>query len=163
DGGMPGARVRSVFAEIIGVGFGLDGTSARLTIDGDGAPATLVAKWCSAANAEREERFYRTVAPRLELRLAKLFACRIDASSGRVVAARDALSRAPATFVHADLHLDNVLFLDDGAPVILDWTDACRGPGAVDFARLLVECMPSASRRARQDSLSARYVAKLAA
>lgn len=55
-----------------------------------------------------------------------------------------------------------MLFRPDGAPVILDWTDAARGPAAVDFARLLVESMTSESRRAAQSPLAARYVAALA-
>jgi hypothetical protein len=252
-GAFPSARVRSVAHEIIGVGFGLDGTCARLTLDGDGVPATLVAKWCSPDDARRETSFYRDVAPRLDLRLATLHASAIDAERGLVVTsdvaparqgdtlvgataaesdamtdamasmhaafwddadapalaglprwtgevpgrkvaealpkfvaewsgrlapaaievatrlpedfpvAVAALLRAPPTLVHTDLHLDNVLFLADGTPVILDWTDARRGPAALDFARLLVEQMTSAARRERQERLTRRYVAALAA
>jgi aminoglycoside phosphotransferase (APT) family kinase protein len=80
----------------------------------------------------------------------------------RLDAARATLARAPTTLVHADLHLDNVLFLDDGAPVILDWPSACRGPAAVDFARLLVEGMTFTARRARQEALTRRYLVALA-
>lgn len=254
---LPAARVRRISTEIIGVGFGLDGTSARVTLDGDGVPATLVVKWCSAENASREERFYRQVAPRLELRLASLLGARVDAKSARgvlvlsdvaparqgdtVVGATEAesdaltdlmarlhapfwggsglpelapipryagdgpgqaariaevlprflaewagrlppealalaaelpervsaaigwLAQSPPTLVHADLHLDNVLFLEDGTPVVLDWPSACRGPAALDFARLLVEGMTSAARRARQERLMRRYLDALAA
>jgi len=254
EGGvLPAARVRRITSEVIGVGFGLDGTSVRATIDGDGTPATLVVKWCSAENARSEAHFYRAVAPRLELRLATLLGARIDeeggilvlsdvaparqgdtlvgatepesealtdamagfhalwwgaadvpvvaplpswvsddeASSGRiaeavprflaawagrlppaalafaeqlpghVTAARAALARAPETLVHADLHLDNVLFLDDGVPVVLDWPSACRGPAALDFARLVVEGLTSAARRDREGRLLHRYLAAL--
>jgi len=74
----------------------------------------------------------------------------------------EALLRAPPTLVHTDLHLDNVLFLADGTPVILDWPDARRGPAALDFARLLVDHMTSAARRERQERLVLRYRAALA-
>lgn len=250
------ARVRRLTAEIIGVGYGLDGTSARLTIDGDGVPPTLVAKWSSREDARREAGFYRGVAPRLDLRLATLYASAIDDAAERgvlvlsdvaparqgdtlvgtteaesdaladamasfhaafwdapedpalasfprwvdtrcpydriaerlpkfvadwtgrvptaaldvamrlpesVPRAREALARAPATLVHTDLHLDNVLFLEGGAPVVLDWTDARRGPAALDFARLLVEGMTTEARRARRERLTRRYHAALAA
>jgi len=256
DGGLPAACVRRVATQIIGVGYGLDGTSARVTLEGDGVPATLVAKWSAAADARIETSFYREVAPRLDLRLAALLGARIDdetkrgalllsdvapAKQGdtlvgttdaesdalcdamasfhatfwgapedpvlatfplwidtrcpydriaerlpkfvadwtgrvppaaldaamrlpeRVPLARASLARAPATLVHTDLHLDNVLFLEGGAPVILDWTDARRGPAALDFARLLIEGMTSAARRARQERLTRRYHAALAA
>jgi len=65
--------------------------------------------------------------------------------------------------VHADLHLDNVLFRPSGVPVILDWTDASRGPGAIDFARLFCEGMTSPMRRAQQEALTIRYAHALAA
>lgn len=248
------ARVRGVATEVIGVGYGLDGTCARVTLDGDCVPATLVAKWCSTENAAHETSFYRDVAPRLDVRLATLFATETDASAergllllsdvaparqgdvlvGATSAESDALTdamasihaaywddadspslaglppwggawpgrrvgeslpkfvaewggrlppaaiqaalrlpetapaavgrllRAPPTLVHTDLHLDNVLFLEDGSPVILDWTDARRGPAVLDFARLLLEGMTSAARRERQERLILRYHAALA-
>jgi tRNA A-37 threonylcarbamoyl transferase component Bud32 len=38
------------------------------------------------------------------------------------------------TFLHRDLHPDNVIMAADG-PVVIDWSGACRGPAAVDTAR----------------------------
>ena len=35
--------------------------------------------------------------------------------------------------VHGDLHPDNVLLTADG-PVVIDWTNACRGPAGADAA-----------------------------
>ena len=257
EGGvLPGARVRCIATQIIGVGFGLDGTSARVTVDGDAAPATLVVKWCAAENARYESHFYRAVAPRLGLRLATLYGARIDEATKRGVlvlsdvaparqgdtlvgatesesvaltdamagfhalywgaadvpvlspvppwlgggglhpdglvevlpkfltewaerlppsalalaadlpervnAVRTSLARSPTTLIHADLHLDNVLVLEDGVPVVLDWPSACRGPAAVDVARLLVEGMTSEARRVQQERLTLRYLAALA-
>ena len=49
------------------------------------------------------------------------------------------------TLVHADLHLDNVLFEEEGRPVILDWARAARGPAAIDLVELLL-AMASLSR-----------------
>ena len=226
---LPEARVRRLATQIIGVGYGLDGTSARVSLDGEGVPATLVAKWCSAENARWEERFYREVAPRLDIPLATLLGARIDAEAARgvlllsdvsparqgdtvvgateaesdaltdvmarlhapfwggsglpdlapvprwagdgprqaarvaevlprflaewrgrlppaalvlaselperVIAAVGALGQAPVTLVHADLHLDNVLFLGDGTPVVLDWPSACLGASAPSTSR----------------------------
>lgn len=254
---LPRARVRGLGTQIIGVGYGLDGTSARVTLDGDDVPDTVVVKWSPAENARREACFYRHIAPHLDVRLATLLGARMDAEGGRGVlvlsdvaparqgdtivgatasesdalvdtmarlhapfwgggrlpdlaavpmwardgagqaarvlellppflaawegrlpaaalrcaaalpprlaAASDRLAQSPATLVHADLHLDNVLFLADGTPVVLDWPSACRGPAALDLARLLVEGMPSAARRERQERLMLRYLAALAA
>jgi thiamine kinase-like enzyme len=50
---------------------------------------------------------------------------------------------APTTLLHADLHLDNVVF--EGShehPVILDWARVARGPAAYDLAELLFGMTP---------------------
>jgi thiamine kinase-like enzyme len=72
------------------------------------------------------------------------------------------LEEGPQTVVHADLHAENVLFRPTGEPVILDWTDASRGPAAADVARLLVEAPTIDARRAHEDDLLRVYVAELA-
>lgn len=261
SGRFPGVRVRSVTAERIGVGFGLDGTSIRAQLVGDGAPATVVVKWTSAVNVRSEQCFYRHAAPRLDLRLPTLIAAQIDETAGRgvlvlsdiaparqgdtllgaspaesdalidamaeyhalywegrhgsdapaipvcsaaprwlradeewrqklvaalprfrelwadrlpsaaiefaadlptrVASARDGLAAAPRTLVHGDLHLDNVLFIEEEVPVILDWPSAYRGPAGVDFWRLLLEGMTIAARHERQERLVARYLQAL--
>ena len=43
----------------------------------------------------------------------------------------------PSTVVHGDLHLDNVVWRADGAPVILDWANCGRGPGVIDLAEVI--------------------------
>jgi aminoglycoside phosphotransferase (APT) family kinase protein len=69
---FPMARLRRVTHEIIGVGFGLKGTSARVMLEGDGVPKTLVVKWAPTKDVQREAHFYEVLAPRLTLRLAQL-------------------------------------------------------------------------------------------
>lgn len=46
------------------------------------------------------------------------------------------LSELPPTLVHGDLHLDNILFVDE-QPVVLDWAGCRRGPAAQDLAAVL--------------------------
>jgi len=257
DGGaFPSARVRRTSAQIIGAGFGFVGVVARVTLEGDDVPPTIVAKWCSAKDAAAEARFHRDIAPALDLDLAAVFGTDEDAAAGRAVllfadvapskqgdvlvgatpaeaaalvdsmarfhsrfwrsqsdpalaglrrwgvgaedriarttaglprflelwgdrlppaaraaaralpsrlpAAYDVLRIAPTTLIHADLHLDNVLFREGGTPVILDWTDAARGPVAADLARLLVDGLPAADRRPDvRRRLVERYVAAM--
>jgi Ser/Thr protein kinase RdoA (MazF antagonist) len=81
----------------------------------------------------------------------------------RVPEAVATLERCPPTLIHADLHLDNVLFLEDGTPVILDWPSACSGAPALDVGRLLTEGMTTKARHDRQDRLLERYLAILRA
>jgi Ser/Thr protein kinase RdoA (MazF antagonist) len=50
--------------------------------------------------------------------------------------ARQRLDRAPSTLLHADLHLDNILFDRDRA-IVLDWARCARGPAVLDLADLL--------------------------
>jgi phosphotransferase family enzyme len=252
-----GRPVRGVSHAIIGVGFGLAGTSARLTLDGDGVPRTLVAKWAPTKDVRAEANFHDVLAPRLDLPLARLVAHASDdgadrglllfedagparqgdvlvgatkpeaaalvgqmarlhaafwartddpavaclpawpddaakrvrqaeealpgflaAFGGRVPPAalafasdlpkrmEDAfaeLGAAPQTLVHGDLHLDNVLFREDGTPVVLDWPSAKRGPAAADFGHFLVESLTPDARRAEGHALAERHVATLAA
>jgi thiamine kinase-like enzyme len=56
--------------------------------------------------------------------------------------ARERLADAVDTLVHADLHLDNVLFEDGERPVVLDWARAARGPAAIDLVELLLAMTP---------------------
>ncbi len=77
-----------------------------------------------------------------------------------------ALDDAPATVIHADLHLDNVLFNPESvAPpvVVLDWQSVCRGPAAVDIAQFVVGSLAPVSRRAAEAALLAEYHARLVA
>ena len=70
------------------------------------------------------------------------------------------LAAAPETLLHADLHLDNVLFA--GArqrPILLDWARAARGPAAIDVIELLVEIVEPEDR----EFVLASYLEALAA
>jgi streptomycin 6-kinase len=258
DGAFPDAHVRGITKERIGEGYGWDGVLARVTIDGDRAPPSVVAKWCGAGAARNEERFSRDIAPLVALATARVFGASYDAASDRallvledVVPARqgdylaglaprdaevladamaalhapfwgrvdvvapawltpwrlctdvpdrlkrtedavvpfleiwrarlssdaraairalpktlplacEALSRAPATVIHADLHVENVLFRADGSPVVLDWTDVARGPAAVDFAKFLLNAPDSTARNALARASAPRYLDGLA-
>ncbi len=75
-----------------------------------------------------------------------------------------ALDRTPATVVHADLHLDNILFNPPGtAPpaVVLDWQGVASGAAAVDVALFVYGSLDVAERRAAEDDLLRRYHALL--
>ena len=61
------------------------------------------------------------------------------------------LAQAPTTLIHADLHLDNILFSPSGhsPPVIvLDWQTVSWGPAAVDLAVMLATSLSVEQRRA---------------
>lgn len=58
--------------------------------------------------------------------------------------ALDLLEGAPQTLLHADLHLDNVLFEGDAAdPILIDWARVARGPAAIDLVELLFSIAPA--------------------
>lgn len=76
------------------------------------------------------------------------------------------LAEAPATLIHADLHLDNILFSppDSDLPVtILDWQSISRGAAAIDVALFLFGSLSIEQRRAVGQELLARYHALLVA
>ena len=89
-------------------------------------------------------------------------AARIDELAVRVPEAASILAAAEPTFMHSDLHLDNVMFIGD-EPVYLDWPDGRIGPGVVDLGRVLLEGMTLAQRRERQSDLIALYRSTLEA
>ena len=65
---------------------------------------------------------------------------RVESLSARAV---ELLSEAPQTLLHADLHLDNILFEGDVEhSVILDWARVARGPAAIDLVELLFSLAP---------------------
>ncbi len=55
----------------------------------------------------------------------------------------------PRVLIHADMHLDNVIFAPDGHAVLLDWQSVSLGPAAYDVARLLVESVDEPDDGAR--------------
>lgn len=76
----------------------------------------------------------------------------------------DTLTAAPATVIHADLHLDNILFNPpDAVPpvVVLDWQSVCCGSCAVDIAHFVIGSLNVDDRRAVADDLLRHYHALL--
>lgn len=91
--------------------------------------------------SERREQFLRRFAGRAEPSLLAL----LDQVHAVQARGDERLAGAPATLLHADLHMDNVLFVGDRAsPVLLDWARAARGPAAIDVAELLFQMAPLA-------------------
>lgn len=71
---------------------------------------------------------------------------------------------APMTLIHADIHVDNILFSTrekDAPAVILDWQSVNRGRGAYDLAYFLISSLEPADRRAWEDELLREYHATL--
>lgn len=70
----------------------------------------------------------------------------------------------PATVIHGDYRLDNLLFQPDGPEVIaVDWQTMARGPGARDVAYFLGTSLESAARREHEQSLVKSYHGELIA
>ena len=72
--------------------------------------------------------------------------------------ANQRLAAAAPTLLHADLHLDNVLFdRASGHPIVLDWARVARGPAVFDLTELLFEIGQPGDR----EQLLATYLATL--
>jgi hypothetical protein len=77
-----------------------------------------------------------------------------------------ALHARQKTLIHADLHLDNMLFeaRGDGRSVtVLDWQTVSVGPPAVDVALFLFGSLSVEDRRAAESELFDRYVGLVSA
>jgi hypothetical protein len=64
------------------------------------------------------------------------------------------------TLIHADLHLDNVIFRDDspdGAVAIIDWQSVSKGLAAVDLSMFVVTSLGPDDRRKAETELLAEY------
>ncbi|MDJ0953292.1 MAG: aminoglycoside phosphotransferase family protein [Acidimicrobiia bacterium] len=86
---------------------------------------------------------------------------RLAACSDEATAAIQVLALGPASWVHRDPHLDNILWRADGSPVLLDWSGAAIGPPAVDVAVLLVSLAFRNDAPIDPDQLLARYASSL--
>jgi Phosphotransferase enzyme family len=92
----------------------------------------------------------RSVIEQLRSRLARVLA---------------ALGAGQHTFIHADLHLDNVIFDGRGngrSAVALDWQTACIGSPAWDVALFLFDSLSIDDRRVAEDALLQGYATLLA-
>jgi hypothetical protein len=75
------------------------------------------------------------------------------------------LAAGPATLIHGDLHLDNVIFDargDGRSAVVFDWQMASVGAPASDVALFLFGSLGVEDRRAAEGALLDRYAALLA-
>ena len=79
-----------------------------------------------------------------------------------VPALLDALDALPATLVHGDSRLDNLLFRPgELTPVIVDWQGISRGPGMLDVGYFLTQSLTVADRRAHGRRLVEHYQSEL--
>lgn len=125
----------------------------------DAPAAAVLPRWGVGSDtgprphARRAARFAKRLGPFAARRsipaplLAHLEALAATDAAGvhAIEAAYARLAALPVTLVHADLHLDNLLFApgDDPAGVgVLDWQSASIGPGVADLVRFVVESCP---------------------
>lgn len=66
-----------------------------------------------------------------------------------VAEAGTTLANGASSWIHGDMHLDNVLFRSDDSVVILDWANATIGPPAVDLAHVFSEGIASGDPESR--------------
>jgi aminoglycoside phosphotransferase (APT) family kinase protein len=135
---------------------------------GERAPADAFPRWGTDAD-ERQERYEERAGVFLE-RYAETLSPdvrsiveRLRSRLGSLVAA---LANRPQTLVHADLHLDNLIFGRSGprpSVAVLDWQTAVIGPPAVDVAFFLCDSLSITDRRRAEGSLCDHYVERLEA
>lgn len=116
-----------------------------------GSPALEQSQWLpSVASWERDADWFE---PRRALFMRR-FGHRLDdrarALLDRIVQAQKVanqrLAGATSTLLHADLHLDNLVFVNGREPVYLDWARCARGPLALDLYDLLFPMIHEADR-----------------
>ncbi|MEX2293283.1 MAG: phosphotransferase [Acidimicrobiales bacterium] len=66
------------------------------------------------------------------------------------------------TYAHGDVRLDNVFFPEVGEPYLIDWQIGTRTTGAYDLAYFVSQSLSTETRRANEQRLRDRYLAKLA-
>jgi ecdysteroid kinase len=89
----------------------------------------------------------------------------IDQLRSRLASVLAALAAGPHTLIHADLHLDNVIFDARGADrsaVVLDWQTASVGSPAWDVALFVSGSPGIEDRRGAEDALLDRYATLIA-
>ena len=126
-----------------------------------------VPRWSEGAD-DRPARYQRQIAPFLQK-----WGMTIDPDIVRIVerlgncygVVLSRLAELPDTLIHADLHLDNVLFAPDETgrrAVILDWQSICWGPAVADVTQFVIGSLPPELRRSSGHDLIALYVECLA-
>jgi aminoglycoside phosphotransferase (APT) family kinase protein len=94
---------------------------------------------------------------RFPLILTADLSARLHGLPEKVARAIEHLRSGPASWIHVDAHLDNVLWRPDGRAVLLDWCGAAIGPPSVDVARCLTEGLDAGSRPQRAAALMSAY------
>jgi Phosphotransferase enzyme family len=116
----------------------------------------------------RQERYNRQAAVFLERHGDAIPAAArsvIERLRSRLAYVLATLAAGPRTLIHADLHLDNVIFDGRGngrSAVVLDWQTACIGSPAWDVALFLFDSLSIDDRHAAEDALLQRYATLLA-
>lgn len=116
----------------------------------------------------RQERYARQVDVFLERhgdRLPPGISDVLERLRSRLAGIASALHAREKTLIHADLHLDNLLFDargDGGSVTVLDWQTVSVGPPAIDVALFLVDSLSVEDRRAAESELLERYIDLLA-
>ena len=119
--------------------------------------------------ADRQERYAAIVEQFLEGsgdRLPPVVVRIADRLRSQLAAVAATLDSGPRTLIHADLHLDNIVFSTAGAarPVtLLDWQTVSSGPPAWDLAMFLVGSLTVEDRRTDEAGLLDRYLTRLSA
>ncbi|MFL5699646.1 MAG: oxidoreductase family protein [Ktedonobacteraceae bacterium] len=84
----------------------------------------------------------------------------IEALAAHYGAVRERLQQTPATMIHGDLHLDNILFsplIHEPSVIVIDWQSVARGRGTIDLALFLFGSLETSTRRAVEGDLLWRY------
>jgi thiamine kinase-like enzyme len=114
-------------------------------------------RWADRLDA-RQERYDRSVSVFLE-RFGDRFPAEVRVLSerlrSRLAAVVAPLVERDRALIHADLHLDNVIFdaPPGGRVVILDWQTACIGHPALDFVNFVYSSLSTDDRRAAEVDL----------
>ncbi|MDJ0523671.1 MAG: hypothetical protein QNJ90_16495, partial [Planctomycetota bacterium] len=93
-----GARIHALDVRIIGVGYGLDGVAAHVTLVAEGGPpdrpASLVVKFAPAPRGPAEVSFYERVAPHMPIRLPRYYGGFVSAEAQHAVLLLEDLTAA---------------------------------------------------------------------
>jgi hypothetical protein len=118
--------------------------------------------WWGGDHAPRQQRLARQIVPFLDRwgpTIPPEVVAIIERLGTTYASLLEALDRRPRTIIHADLHLDNVLFdvPTRNAPVILDWQSLLLGPAMLDVGRFIAESLSPADRRQHEVELLELY------
>ncbi len=78
----------------------------------------------------------------------------------RVLNLLDELSVLPATLLHGDIRVDNLLFEEDGV-VLIDWQGICVGPPGFELAYFISQASTEVGGAAFEEALLDEYFAEL--